>query len=388
MKILVIEPCYVNFGGYFRAYNLSLALSKRGVRVDLLVSSNKNFELKIKKTKINENFRRYELPRVRLTPYLNGRLTRAFIALFFGIFKKYDIIYACVPTQLESNIPAFFLKLIGKSVVIDWDDYWIGSPIFEGHNLVKKYIEFCERRAPAFFENFVVASDFLGDAAKKWGAKRILKIINGVNAEQFAPYAKKEGREKLRLDQNGNYLLAFGNNYANDRGLVLLQIFEKIYALDPEIKLLFNFDSREMVREYRLENKIDQECLKNIINVGQIDQRDLGYYLGACDAAMLPSGDTDDQRAGFPIRVGSYLNGEAVIIMNDIQSEAGNTLQKYSCAIIEKDIADVAKKTVELLRNPALQKELKNKVIEAKKALSWDNLAVGLIEFCRQIIAA
>ena len=61
MKVLVIEPCYVNFGGYFRAYNLSLALSKRGIEVDLLVSSNKKFKLGIKKTEVNDNFRQYEL---------------------------------------------------------------------------------------------------------------------------------------------------------------------------------------------------------------------------------------------------------------------------------------------------------------------------------------
>lgn len=386
MKILVIEPCYVNFGGYFRAYNLSLALSKKGIKVDLLVSSNKKWKFLVRKTKINENFRQYELPRFDRVPYFNGRFTRAFLAVCMGLFKKYDIIHAFVPTQLEANIPAFFFKMIGKKVVMDWDDFWMGSSLFDELYWIKKYIRFCETRAPKFFENFTVVSDFLEDKAEKWGAKRILKIINGVNRDQFIPHSKEESRKKLELDGNGKYLLAFGNNYAGDRGLLLLKTFEEIYRLDPEVKLLFNFDPRKIVDEYQLEDKVDQKCFENIINVGYIEQESLGYYLGASDGAIHLQGDTVDQRAGYPIRIGSYLNGEAVVILNDTDSEVGNTLKRHKCAIMEKDITDLARKTVEFLNNPELQKKLKDNVIEAKRNLSWDNLVAPLVEFYEQII--
>lgn len=385
MKILVIEPCYVNFGGYFRAYNLSLALSKKGIKVDLLVSSNRKWKFSVKKTKINENFRQYELPRFDRVPYFNGRFTRAFIAVCMGLFKKYDVIHAFVPTQLEANIPAFIFKLLGKKVIIDWDDYWMGTSIFDTYPLIKKYVRFCETRVPKFFENFTVVSVFLEDKAKKLGAKKILKIINGVNLEQFAPHTKEESRKRLRLDGDGKYLLAFGNNYAGGRGLLLLQTFEKIYKLDLEVKLLFNFDPHKIVKDNQLEEKVDQKCFGNIIDAGYIEQKDLGYYLGACDGAIHLQGDTVDQKAGYPIRVGSYLNGEAVVIINDTNSEVGNTLKRHKCAIMEKNIADLAQKTVEFLNNPVQQRELKNNVIKAKNNLSWDNLVVELIEFYKQI---
>jgi glycosyltransferase involved in cell wall biosynthesis len=387
MKILVIEPCYVNFGGYFRAFNLSLALSKKGIQVDLLVSSNQKWKFSIKKTRISENFCQYELPRFDRIPYFNGRFTRAFIAVYMGIFKKYDVIHAFVPTQLEANIPAFFFKWLGKKVVIDWDDYWMGTSIFDTYPLIKRYVAFCEKKAPKFFENFTVVSVFLEDKAKKWGAKRILKIINGVNQGQFSVHTKEEGREKLKLDRHGKYLLAFGNNYAGDRGLLLLQTFEKIYELDPEVKLMFNFDPRKIIKDNQLEGKVGEECFRNIINVGYIEQENLGYYLGASDASIHLQGDTEDQRAGYPIRIGSYLNGEAVVVINDTNSEVGNILKQHKCAIIEKDIVDLARKTVEFLQNPALQKELRDNVIEAKKALSWNNLVVDLIEFYKQVMS-
>lgn len=385
MRVLVIEPCHVNFGGYFRSFNICSSLSKRGIFVEMLVSSNKNFQLSIRKTQINENFYQYELPRINTRTLANGRLIRAFIGLLFGIFKRYDVIHVCVPTQLEANIPSFFLKLLGKKIVMDWDDYWIGSPIFEGKDLIQKYNNFCETRAPQFYENMIVVSDFLENLAKKWGAKNTLKLINGVNTSQFKTHTRDEGIEKLKLDKNKKYLLSFGNTYANDRARLLFKAFENIYNIDPSVYLLFNFDPYKIAKEQKLEDKVNVNCFKNIINVGYINQEDLGYYLGACEAAILLQGSSEDEIACFPIRIGSYLNGESVIIMNDVNSEAGNTLKNNSCAIIEKDIRYLAEKTVEFLNNEEIKKALKNNVIKAKQNLSWDNLINELIIFYKKI---
>ena len=381
MKILIIEPCYVNYGGYFRSFNIALALSRKNIQVDLLVSSNKNFRFFTRRRKINEKFQLYELPRLNIHPFFNGRLLRALLAFFRGLFGRYDIIHACVPTQLEANLPALGLKLLGKKVVVDWDDYWMGTPIFSGHPWVKKYIHFCEKRSPKFFENIVVVSDFLENKARQWGAKRTLKLINGVNVNQFAVHTREEGINKLNLDKNKKYLLAFGNSYANDRASLLFKTFGRIYKLDPEIRFIFNFDPYAIASQQNLADKVDMECFKNIINVGHIRQKDLGYYLGVCQAILFLQGETEDEIACFPIRIGSYLNGEAPIITNDVDSEAGNTLKKYGCAIIEKDINVLAEKTAEFLVDGDWQKKIRGNVILAKNELSWDNLIEKLVSF-------
>jgi len=385
MKVLVIEPCFVGYGGYFRSYNICISLSKKNISAVLLVSSRKTFQISIKKTKINKYFHQYELPRLAIFPYFNGRILRALLALWAGLWGKFDVIHACVPTQLEANIPAFFLKLAGKKVVIDWDDYWMGTPIFAGHNMIKKYIEFCEKKSPKFFENIVVVSDFLEEKAKKWGAKRTLKLINGVNTGQFDIYTREEAINKLNLEEDKKYLLAFGNSYANDRARLLLETFERIHKLDPNVYLLFNLDLQKIFQDQRLEKERSLECLKNIINVGYIRQNNLGYFLGVCEAVLFLQGETEDEIACFPIRIGSYLNGESVIIINDVDSETGNTLKKYNCAIIEKDIAVLAEKAIGFLKDPDLQKKLKSNVIAAKRDLSWDNLIIKLIAFYKSI---
>lgn len=385
MKILFIEPCYVGFGGYFRAINICTALSKKNVTVDLLLASEKKFQFGIKKTSINENLTQYELPRFNFHFFFNGRILRGLIALFFGLFGKYDIVHACVPVQLESNIPAFFLKLFGKKVVMDWDDYWEGSTVYGEYTIMKKYVSFCERKAPNFFENMIVVSDFLKNLSEKRGAKRVLKLINGVNTEQFNVHSREESRKELKLEKNGKYLLTFGNTYINDRAYLLFKTFEYVYKQDNGVKLLFNFDPIKIFREQKLENRIDIGCLKNIINVGYINQERLGLYLGAADLTIFLMGDADNERACFPIRVGSYINGEAVVAMNDINSEVGNVLKKAQCAIIEKNITLLAKMMLDYFDNPELQKLLKEKTRVAKKNLSWEIIIQNLINFYKTI---
>lgn len=385
MKVLFIEPCFVDFGGYFRAINVCSNLSKKGVQVDLLVASKKDFSFTIKKKKINDNLTQYELPRWNFHFFLNGRVARGMIAFFFGLFGRYDIIHACVPVQLESNIPAVLLKLFGKKVVMDWDDYWEGSSIYGEYPLMKRYVAFCEQKAPGFFENMVVVSDFLKDLSEKRGAKNILKLINGVNPEQFIRYSREEGRKKLDLDPKGKYLLTFGHTYINDRAYLLFKAFEEIYKLDPSIKLLFNYDAEKIYIEQKLEGRVSKECLKNIVNVGYIQQQDLGYYLGACDAVIFLMGDADNERACFPIRIGSYLNGEAIIIINDTNSEASNTLKAYDCAVVDSEISTLARRAVDILNNSQEQDRLRENIKKARIEISWENHIDKLIVFYKTV---
>lgn len=385
MKVLVIEPCFVNFGGHNRSFPMCAALSRKNVQVDLLVSINSNFRLSLRKKRINEKFRQYELPRINFHHYINGKALRGMIALWFGIFGRYDIIFARVPAQLESNIPAFFLKLLGKKVVLDWDDYWMGSPIFNSHNLVKKYIAFCEKKSPKFFGNMVVISDFLKNKARERGAKNILKLQNGVIADEFEPRDIAESFEKLKLDKNKKYLLSIGNTYSRDRTCLLFEAFDEMHRLDSEIKLICNFNLAEKIREQNLEGKISQSCLENTIDLGYLNHQDLERCLSISSAAIFLQGTTEDELACYPVRIGSYLDAELAIVMNDVGSEVGFAMKKHGCAIIEKDIPTLAKKTVAFLNDAEAQKEMKQKIILAKKDLAWDNLITKLIDFFESI---
>lgn len=375
MKVLFIEPCYPQFGGYFRAYNICYHLSLNQIKVDLLVSSASHFTLLIKKTKINPLLTQYELPRVWLNFYLNGRILRGIIATFFGLFGNYDIIHAAVPIQLESNIPAFFLKLIGKVVVMDWDDLWVDN--YFNSLLFNKYIHFCELHAPRFFQNIVVVSDQLRNLAINRGAKNVIKLVNGVNTTQFKLHPRAQSRRRLKLDPKGKYLLTFGNSVAGKRGYLLFKTFEYIHKLDPSIKLITNINPTDIFDFY----KINKKLFSSIISVGHIPESQLGIYLAAADATIFILSHRPNDLACFPIRIGSYLNGESIIIIQDNGSETTNTLKKYGCALMASDLQSLARRTVSLLNNQSQQSQLLANTKLAKKDLDWNKLIRPLIKY-------
>lgn len=388
MKVLMIEPCCIDTGGYFRAYNFAKSLSERGFIVDLFVSSNKKFQLRIKQRKINQNLWLFELPRFDLNPHINftGRVLRGFIGLTISFRKKYDIIHVCNPTQFESNIPGVILKLLGKRVVMGWDDYFGGSPIFDNLKFTTKYVNFCENHAPKFFENMVVISGYLANMAKELGAKRVATIINGISdSTRIAIHPKTEARKKLNLSNDNKYLIALGNTQSWERTLQLLRIFEKIQKLDSNTMLLCNFDPYKVIKIFKKEHEIEKMFSDKIINVGYIAEKDLGYYLSAADAAILIQGGFEDERACYPMRVTSYLGAELAIIMNDVDSEVGKILKQSQCAIIDKDEEILARKTVEYLHNENWQKELRKKIRIAKKEMSQDKIILKLIDFYKSI---
>jgi len=96
-------------------------------------------------------------------------------------------------------------------------------------------------------------------------------------------------------------------------------------------------------------------------------------------------GKNINEKACFPVRVGKFLSGESVIIINDNHSETTSVLKKYRCVIIDSDFDKLASKTVEYFNNKKLQLKLHTTVVAAKKALSWDNLILPLISLYEKI---
>ena len=380
MKILFIEPCFINFGGYFRALNICKGLARNGIKVDLLVGSNQKFFPKIEKKIIEKNLTLYQLPRLYVNFYINGRILRGIIATFFGLLKKYDIIHAAMPMQFESNIPAVILKILGKKIVMDWDE--IFEDTFPAKFPLKQYIYFCEYKLPKYFKNYCVTSDALSKLLHQRGAKKIIKVINGTDFSEFNPQNKIQYRQKLNLDPKGKYLFAYGNTFGANRPYKFFKTFEYIVNLDPSIKLLCNFNPQDIYQRDHLEGKINPKIFSNIINLGYISNKE---YLYTANAALFLSGDGLCEQANYPIRIGSYIGSNLVIAINDGNSEASNSLKKEKCCLTSKNLKTLAKKTVEFLNNPKLQEKYHQKLEKAKKHFSVEYLTLDLIKFYKKI---
>jgi glycosyltransferase involved in cell wall biosynthesis len=387
-RILLIEPCYTDFGGYIRAIGLARAFAKKGYKVDLLVSSPKKFDLKITKTKISENITRYELPRIEVNHFITARLLRGIIGCFFVLFRTYDFIYTFALIQFESNIPFLVSRLLNKRVVADWDDYWTDAhkhvPVYN-NPLVRGYLRFCEYSLQRLAKNATATSDFLLGEYKKIGVKNAIKVINGVYEEQFTPMERDEARRRLGISPEEKMILTFGNTFFKERTTYLFRVFEKINKKDDSIFLYFNNDPRKMIREQASEEKFDEKIFERIKNIGYLDKDKLALYLGAADCVLFTMGNSTLEKACFPTRIGTYINGGVPIMTNSTDTEACNTLRQYGCAVIGSDLDDLSEKIIKFLKDPIEQKSMRERVKRAKKELTWDAQVSASISFYERL---
>ena len=387
MKVLFLEPCPKNFGGYYRAKNICDNLSKLHHQVDLLTTSDQRFSLRVKKTKINNNFYLYELPRIYFNNFIQGRLLRAFISIIFSITHHYDIYHIGMVVEPETNIPALFLKLIGKkNIIIDWDDTYEDG-VFKNNYLLHKYIQLCEHNFPRLFPNFCVVSQVLYNLAVKNGCTNPIKIINAVNTDQIKIIDHQTAQKELNLNNKYKYLLTFGNSYVGNRIFLLYQTVKEITQLDNSFRLICNFNPEEILIREGFKKQIDPKLFKFFINVGYLSGKTLDLYLGASDATILLMDYTDLDRGSFPTRIGTFLAGEKIIILNDNQGEAVNTLKPLRCLISDPDYRQLAKKVVESFNKPQLMKRLQQNSKIAKSTLSYYQQVKILTKYYRAILS-
>lgn len=387
-RILFIEPCYTDYGGYIRAIGLARALAKKGFKIDLLVSSPRKFDYKITKSNINENIVQYELPRFQLNHFMTGRLIRGIIGCFFVLFKRYYIIYSFALVQFESNIPFLLARLLGKKTIVDWDDYWTDAhilvPIYN-NPLVRGYLRFCEYTLQKLAKNATATSEFLLREYEKIGVKNTIKIINGIYEEQFVPMGREQARKVLGIPESEKIILTFGNTFFRERAIYLFRVFEKVNQLDDSIFLYFNNDPKKVISEQATGETFTEAMFENIKNIGYLDKGKLSLYLGAADCVLFTMGDSTLEKACFPTRLGTFINGEVPIMTNNTNTEACNILKQHDCAVIGSNLNDLSEKIIKFLNDPFEQKTMREKMKKAKKELTWDVQIKPLIKFYDQL---
>jgi len=92
----------------------------------------------------------------------------------------------------------------------------------------------------------------------------------------------------------------------------------------------------------------------------------LSLYMGAADCILFAMGNTTLEKACFPTRIGTFLNGKRIIVANDTDTEACNILKQYQCAIVGKDPEDIAKRVIGIFYDK-VQKNIENNVKKVPK---------------------
>lgn len=380
MKILLLEPCHVGFGGYFRAFNIAESLANKGHEVTLIVSSPDSWG--IKKRLINQNLLQIELPRKNITFFINGRMLRGFLGLYYAVIKKFDIIHIFVPVQIESLIPAIFLSPFKSNMLMDWDDYWEGSYIYKNLKLIKIYVKVVESTIPRVIKNYTVASDFLGRLAYNRGCKRVLKLINCLPNRQVPNIKRSAAAQLLGLSQEYVYIIAIGNTYTKERALELVKFCELI-PQNLNLKVITNISESVLLSEA---NSVTTEFIKkvpNLISLGYLNQDRLDAALNLAKFSIFISGDFDNERANFPIRIGTYVSGNTFVLMNNINSEANKFILENGFGVVKNSVPELIEWLINNYHIPIYTCDESMKI-----KFTWDFQCNSLVSHYNEIIQA
>ena len=392
-RVLLVEPCFENFGGYYRAFGMARGLTGQGFDVTLLLSNRGPGAWRLCTNVVSPNLRVVKLPRLEWNTWVNGRLLRGCLGLLYCLFGRYDLVHLFTIVQLESLVPFLFLRIFmrWKKVVLDWDDYWteqhtqLPSPSVYEHPLVRWYLRFCEYRVQALAVHGTATSEFLSEEFRRIGVQHVHKIINGVDTRQCDVVERGAARKRLGLPADALIFLAFGNSYRRARTVYLFKLFGLIAQAEPSAQLHINIDPHHLWQKYGAGETLPEGTMERMQHVGYLAGDALSNQLGACDAVLFMMSDSPSEQACFPTRVGTYLNGERFIVMNDNKAEACRILKEHDCAIIEADLPGLAERTLAVLRSPAERRRMEDNVRSAKQALSWENLTRGLAAFYDEI---
>jgi hypothetical protein len=395
-RVLLVEPCYENYGGYFRAFGMARGLAHAGYQVTLLISNRRRFALRLERTAPAPGITLVKLPRTQFNPWLTGRVLRAFVALAYCLFGRYDLIHVFTIVQVESLLPFLFLRLLlpWKRVVVDWDDYWsyvhlCGSANYERFpfSLAPRYFRACEYGVQRIARHATCTSRLLDDELRRIGVPHRLKIVNGVDTTQFMPSDRASARAQLGLDERDRVLLTVGHTYYRDRAIFLVKLFEAIWRLEPSARLFCTAGVVENWRQYRTTETVAPEALERIRRVGLLYGDALATYLAACDAVLFTMGEIPTEQACFPTRIGTYLLGERVLVMNETDTEACHTVKELQCALVDRSLERLAERTVALLRDPAARGQMEQRIRAAKQRLLWETLGADLARFYGEVLA-
>jgi len=333
MKILLLSPCHPNFGGWYRADSIARELYKRGHEVTFIhpASHTKN---------------------------LFSRLKTGLEYLWHVMRLKYDVVHLFEIVQPENALAGILCLLLRRNVVLDVGDDWdYALTTFPKRHPLRfcffLYLRFFDHLILRHFVKLTATSTFL---LGKYSSCRVsgcgVKLINGINFNEFEPFTRSEARKELGIAKDARLMLSFGNTFGGDRQRLLTELVREIKTRDAGIHFLPQ-------RRY--------------------EGRQMALWLAATNIILFPTGNGFNEQACFPIRVGTILNAERVIATDTYHTEFHDTLKPYDCMVQGWCMSDLADKVVKFLNNPHAHKYYEENVRKAKKDLGWNKL-IGALE--------
>ncbi|MCB8968690.1 MAG: glycosyltransferase [Ardenticatenaceae bacterium] len=354
-KVLFLVGNQVERGSFWRSSYFAKELSQLGYDVTyLIISRTRRFGFVERQYKGFTLIETPDLFPVGFDPWdtlnrmwwLNGRS--------FDLIQIFEnrpvVIFPALYIKKKLNIP----------LVMDWCDWFgRGGSVEERTNpLIRTVL----RPVETFFEETfrhradgtTVINSVLRQKAIDLGVppETILSIPNGANTTDFQPKNLQQVRKRLGLPVDAPILGYSGVMFHRD-GLLMAAAFEQIHQIYPEARLLLIGYVNIDVEQYL------PTAAHAVIRTGPLnDFSKVVDYIAASNIGWLTLVDSGANRGRFPLKAFDFMAAGRPLISTDV-ADLGQMVREKQVGLVTKDDpTELARTTVELLRDPVAQDEM------------------------------
>lgn len=347
--------------GFTHSYNITKAIAKEGINVDLFYSSKKIGIIKKEGKLIIHGV---------IMPKLE-KITRpsSFLKSYYYI-KKITKESNVIHERFHIN-PIDLLFIKNKKYIIEVNDPAI--PLYSGIK-GKIYTKLIKRKFKKCY-SIITQTETLKNILKDYTKKQIDVIPNGVDTKNFRPKIKNNVRKEFKIKKNEK-IIVFVGAFMQWHGV---QDIPEIAINIPEAKFL-------IIGEGPLYSEIKEKSktIKNIILTGAVDSQKIPQLLAAGDILIAPFNTTRFnklEKYGFwwsPVKLFEYMAAGKPIISYDY-TEVKNIVGEAGILAHKGDLKDFIRQIKILINNKKLMYKLGKTAVKISKKYDWSIRAKNTI---------
>ena len=300
-------------------------------------------------------------------------------SLFLRLLVRRSDLY--VANDLDTLIPCYSVaRLFGKSLVYDAHEYFTGQ-----YGLAERKFQYSvwkkvERLlVPKVRHMITVSNSIAGLYRNEYKVDPVVIMNVAASTDELIAY----NRNNLRVGKEDLLVVYQGSGINPGRGV--MELINAMTMLE-RIRLIIA-GSGDMIDEVK--QAVTYKGLgSNVIFLPRMKWEEMMQFTMCCDAGLsLDPDNCINQRFSLPNKLFDYIAAGIPAVVSPLP-EVSAVVERYACGLVLSHVTPytIAGALERLRDDRDLLAELKEKALEARKVLNWENERVKEQEFFRNVI--
>jgi glycosyltransferase involved in cell wall biosynthesis len=312
-----------------------------------------------------------------ITAWATWKLTRA------ALSSQAEIFHICKPHPMNSLAGLLAGLRRDRLIFLDCDDYEAGSGNFSA-GWQKKGVAWFERWVPRRVHTVTSNTHFMLQKLADWGVPddRRIYLPNGVDQDRFRqPDSRQVEALRSQLGLQARPVVGYigSLSLANHAVDLLLEAFAQVTASLPESRLLLVGGGEDLPELQSLARRLG---IENVVHwIGRVSPDLAPAYYRLFDVSVDPVRDDEAARGRSPLKLFESWASNVPFVTGDV-GERKDLLGTPPAGLlaVPGDADSLAENILQILQNPTLAQELRQRGRDRVQHYTWDKLAAQLAE--------